>query len=129
MSPRRFDQLVVFVSVADLERSHTFYAGLLGLEMILDQGQCRIYRVAADAFLGVCHNPDLAGDTHGVIVTLVTDDVDTVYERAVDGGAVAVHPPAYNPRFDIYHAFLTDPDGTRVEIQQFRDPRWPRTER
>lgn len=128
MSSPRFDQLVVFVSVADLERSHAFYAGLLGLEMVLDQGQCRIYRVAADAFLGVCHSPDVAGRTEGAIVTLVTDEVDAAYERAIDGGAVGVHPPAYNPRFDIYHAFLADPDGTRVEIQQFRDPSWPRGE-
>jgi catechol 2,3-dioxygenase-like lactoylglutathione lyase family enzyme len=121
-----FDQFVVFVSVADLARAHDFYTDAVGLEMVLDQGQCRIYRVAAEAYLGLCDNPETAGATGGAIITLVTDRVDVVYDRLLASGVVVDHPPAYNPRFDIYHAFVRDPDGNRIEIQQFRDPRWPR---
>ena len=126
MTSPGFDQFVAFVSVADLDRADGFYRELLGLELVLDQGQCRIYRVAGEAFIGVCHSPEKAGETEGLIVTLVTDDVDGVHARLADAGVQVDHPPAYNPRFAIYHAFVRDPDGNRVEIQQFRDPRWPR---
>ena len=112
--------------MADLDRAHAFYHGLLSLDMVLDQGQCRIYHVAAESFLGVCHNPDTAGDTDGLIITLVTDHVDDVFDDLLVADVDIDHPPAYNPRFDIYHAFVRDPDGNRVEIQQFRDPRSPR---
>jgi len=126
MSRPAFDQFVVFVSVSDLTIAHEFYTDVLGLEMVLDQGQCRIYRVAAEAYLGLCDNPETAGATGGAIITLVTDRVDEVYDGLLASGVVVDHAPAYNPRFDIYHAFVRDPDGNRIEIQQFRDLRWPR---
>ena len=126
MSGQAFDQLITFLPVADLDRSDAFYAGLLALEMVLDQGQCRIYRVASEAFIGVCHNAERAGHSDGVIVTLVTDEVDGMVGRLAAAGVAIEHQAAHNPRFDIYHAFVRDPDGNRIEIQQFRDPRWPR---
>jgi catechol 2,3-dioxygenase-like lactoylglutathione lyase family enzyme len=128
MSRAPFDQLVTFLSVADLDAADAFYGSLLGLPLVLDQGACRIYRVAETSFLGVCHNPELAGASEGTIVTLVTDDVDAVHERLAAAAVTVDHLPAYNRRFDIYHCFVRDPDGHRIEIQQFRDPRWPRAE-
>jgi len=48
-----FDQFVTFLYTRDLERSAAFYGELLGLPLVLDQGGCRIFRVARDGFLGV----------------------------------------------------------------------------
>lgn len=121
----RFDQQVTFLSVADLDASVEFYGGLLGLEQVLDQGACRIFRTAPAAFLGVCTHRGDRPATEGVIVTMVTDDVDGRHAELVARGAAFQAPPAYNRRFDIYHAFLRDPDGYLVEIQEFRDPAWP----
>jgi len=47
-------QQVTFLYVADLEATHRFYSDLLGLPLVLDQGTCRIYRAAGEAFLGFC---------------------------------------------------------------------------
>lgn len=120
-----FDQQVTFLMVGDLDASDHFYRTLLGLELVLDQGACRIYRTAPSAFLGVCTHRGGAPATEGVIVTLVTQDVDGRYAELAARGAVFSQPPARNERFDIYHAFLRDPDGYLVEIQQFCDPGWP----
>ncbi len=120
-----FDQAVTFLPVADLERSHAFYAGTLGLELVLDQGACRIYRAAGEAFVGVCRR-DGAAPAAGVIVTLVTDDVDGWHDRLTAAGVEVTKPPAHNPEYDIYHCFLLDPDGHVVEIQRFQSPEWPR---
>ena len=49
-----FDQQVTFLLVADLATSSRFYGEQLGLEMVLDQGDCRIYRITPTAFIGIC---------------------------------------------------------------------------
>jgi catechol 2,3-dioxygenase-like lactoylglutathione lyase family enzyme len=113
--------------VRDLHISAAFYENLLGLPLALDQGSCRIYRVAGDAFLGICQRSD-AGDpspSRALILTLVTHDVDEWHRYLAERGVVVEKPPQYNPVYNIYHCFLRDPDGYLVEIQRFLDPAWP----
>jgi catechol 2,3-dioxygenase-like lactoylglutathione lyase family enzyme len=121
-----FDQQVTFIYVADLDRSARFYGDALGLELVLDQGSCRIFRTAGDAFLGICAGPGREPVPEGVILTLVSGDVDGWWERLAAGGFAAERRPRENAEYRIYHAFWRDPDGYLVEIQEFRDPRWPR---
>ena len=117
-------QAITFLPVADLETSDTFYSGVLGMPMVLDQGPCRIFRVVGDAYLGLCERPDEVSPP-GVIITIVTDRVDDWHARLTALGVVVDSPPATSAEFGIYHAFYRDPDGHLVEIQQFLDPRWP----
>ena len=119
VNPTGFDAQITFLYVADLSRSVEFYGGVLGLEVARDQGACLIYRVAGQGYLGLCsHRPP---DPGGVIVTLVTDDVDGWAERLSAAGH-AVEGPAANERFALYHLFVRDPDGHLVEIQRFDEP-------
>ncbi len=112
---------VTFLYTRDLARSAHFYETLLGLPLWLDQGACRIYRVGADSFIGVCQQraevPDISPD--GVIFTLVTDEVDAWYDTLRARGVAFEKAPAQNPQFKIYHCFLRDPDGYLLEIQRF----------
>jgi catechol 2,3-dioxygenase-like lactoylglutathione lyase family enzyme len=121
------DQLVTFVSVRNLEDSARFYGELLGLPLALDQGVCRIYRVAAGAFLGICQRHGLVPD-HGrqtaVVVTLVAGDVDGWYAFLAERGVVFEQPPQHNAQYNIYNCFFRDPDGHLLEIQRFLDPAW-----
>mgnify|MGYP000449928966 CR=1 FL=1 len=119
-----FDQQVTFLLVSDLERSARFYGEMLGLEMVLDQGDCRIYRAAREAFLGLCRRQGRSGQD-AVIVTLVSDDVDGHHQRLMAAGAPCDREPQLNPTYNVYHAFYRDPDGFLVEIQRFLDPAWP----
>lgn len=119
-----FDQQVTFLSVSDLERSTAFYAGALGLTPVLDQEDCRIFAVSTTAFVGICLRPDAVHPV-GVIVTLVTDDVDEWHERLVAAGVTCERAPNHNDHYDIYQAFYRDPDGYLIEIQRFFDPGWP----
>jgi catechol 2,3-dioxygenase-like lactoylglutathione lyase family enzyme len=117
------DSQITFLPTPDLEATHAFYADVLGLELVLDQGVCRIYRSARDAFLGFCKK-DAAASGAGVILTLVSDDVDGWYASLVERGVTFEKPPALNPDFQIYHCFFRDPNGYLLEIQRFEDPRW-----
>ncbi len=120
------DQQVTFLYTTDLENTTKFYEELLGLELVLDQGACRIYRVTADSFLGICLKQDLEGALDRVIFTMVTSQVDGWYAYLSERGAEIEKEPAFNPKFNIYHFFLRDPEGYLIEIQEFRDAGWPR---
>ncbi len=117
------DAQITFLPSSDLERSRTFYEEVLGLELVTDQGSCHIYRVTNEAFLGVCIR-ETVSPTDGVIVTLVTQDVDGWCERVAAAGGTIDRGPDHNDRFGIYHAFLRDPHGNLLEIQRFDDPGW-----
>lgn len=112
-----FDAAVTFLYTGDLDAAARFAEDDLGLPLVLDQGACRIYRVARSAYVGWCRRDDPS--TGDVIVTLVTDDVDAMHERLVARGAAIEEPPTFNERFGIYHFFVRDPAGHRIEIQRF----------
>jgi len=124
-----FDQQVTFLYATELEASAKFYGEVLGLAQVLDQGSCRIFQSSANSFLGVCQcNDDRPVDPAGVILTLVSDDVDGWYETLKAKGVTFDTTPNKNEKFNIYHCFLSDPDGYKIEIQRFLDPAWPSPE-
>jgi len=117
------DAQITFLPVADLDRSRAFYEDVLGLELVVDQGACHIFRVSEAGFVGTCLREDALA-AEGVIVTVVADDVDGWCERVVSAGGSLERGPEHNDRFGIYHAFLRDPDGHLIEVQRFDDPDW-----
>ncbi len=124
MSPAAFDAALTFGYTKKPEETWHFYENLLQLPLVLDQGGCRIWRVAGSGYLGFCHR-EKAESPAGVILTLVTEDVDGWAARLREAGVPFEKDPAYNPDYKIYHCFLRDPNGYLVEIQRFEDERWP----
>ena len=125
MSELPIDAQITFVYTSDLARSARFYEAVLGLELAVDQGSCRIYRVShRQAYLGICQRDETPEDTSGLIITLVTSDVNAWYERIVSMGWVCEHSPRHNDRYQIYHFFLRDPSGYLIEIQRFDRADW-----
>lgn len=118
-----FTEQITFLSVDDLARAAQFYGETLGLRMVHDQGDCLIYRLAGDAFIGICARPGSAKPA-GLIVTLVTEDVDGWHGRLTAAGVHCDTAPRLHPKYDIYQAFYRDPDGYVIEIQRFGDPNW-----
>jgi catechol 2,3-dioxygenase-like lactoylglutathione lyase family enzyme len=122
-------QQVTFLYTRDLEATDCFYREMLGLQLVLDQGDCRIYSVAGGAYLGFCRRdsaPDpAAGESVPVILTLVTAQVDEWYRCLCERGVAFARPPTLNAKYNIYHCFLRDPNGYLIEIQCFLDPGWP----
>ena len=119
-----FQQSVCFFHTADLSATDAFYRDVLGLPLTLDQGACRIYQVAPTGFIGFCTHRNPAS-TDGIIITLVTTDVEARYASLVARGVVFEKPLTFNAKFNITQAFLRDPNGYLVEIQRFEDPAWP----
>jgi catechol 2,3-dioxygenase-like lactoylglutathione lyase family enzyme len=119
------EQQVTFLYTRDLAATAVFYEETLGLSLILDQGSCRIYRISRDAFLGFCERIEAPEKPQGVIITLVSPDVDGWYAYLQNKGVSLEEEPRRNPTYNIYHFFLRDPNGYLIEIQRFLDPAWP----
>ncbi len=118
-----FSEFITFIYVSDLRRAHSFYTDAFGLEQVLDQGGCRIYRVVGDAYVGICERPDQV-NPGSVILTFVTDEVDEWHARALAAGGLEEKAPAVTERYGIYNSFVRDADGYLVEVQRFLDPEW-----
>ncbi len=125
MSRPAIDQQVTFFYTRDLAETARFYEEIMGLELVLDQGVCRIYRVSQDGFVGFCENENAPKEPKGVIFTLVTQEVDEWHSLLSERGISFEKPPQYYSDYNIYHCFLRDPNGYLIEIQTFRDPSWP----
>ena len=125
--PAPITQHITFLDASDLARTHVFYEGVLGLRLARDQGTCRIYHGAGDAYIGFCRRDSASavsprGATGVTVLTFVTDDVDGWFARLEAAGADVVQRPTDKPQYQIYNAFVRDPDGYLVEIQRFWEP-------
>ena len=118
-------QQVTFLYSRDLEATARFYEEVIGLTLALDQGDCRIFKVSRDGYLGFCQRKEAPEEPLGIILTLATPEVDAWHQYLSDRGVVFKKPPTLNPKYNIYHCFLRDPNGYLIEIQQFLDPSWP----
>ena len=128
MNPPAFDQQITFTYTTDLAASTHFYEEIMGLNLWLDQGNCRIYQVSSDGYIGICQR---SATSHGampkapptdIILTMVTQQVDEWYEYLNSKGVEFEKAPEYNPKYNIYHCFLRDPSGYLIEIQRFETP-------
>lgn len=117
------DSIITFLKTRDLEATTRFYTEVMGFPLALDQGTCRIFKVRPGAFIGFCLTTGLTGSEE-VILTLEEPDVDGFCALLENRGAEIEIRPRLNERFQIYQMFLRDPNGYRIEIQRFLDPRW-----
>ena len=118
-----FDSIITFLPTRDLAQTAQFYEEVLKLELALDQTRCRIYRVTQDGFLGFCLKDEVKPQ-EGVILTLVTEEVDHWQALMTENNVPIEKGPVFNRDFQIYQMFLRDPNGYLIEIQRFEDPRW-----
>ncbi len=117
-----FDSQITFIYTDSLQQTAAWYERLFGWELAVDQGRCRIYRVAGQSFVGICERSSVGINHDDVILTFVTDDVDGWYERLHSQGVITVARPEVNEQYGIYHFFARDPNGYRLEIQRFLSP-------
>jgi catechol 2,3-dioxygenase-like lactoylglutathione lyase family enzyme len=102
---------ITFLPTTALAATHRFYTGVLGLELALDQGMCRIYRVGVDGGWGFCEHLVPLDDPSRVILAMVVPDVDEWHLRLTVEGATVEGPPKINQRFRVHHFFARDPNG------------------
>jgi len=122
-------------TATDLTRSGTFYdavLGVLGYQREHDSTDLIIWTgPGPEILLYPAEGDDRAPHTHGrpglQHLALRVDDlptVDAVHDAARTSGGTVVHPPRHYPEYPFptyYAVFVTDPDGSRLEVVHLVD--------
>jgi lactoylglutathione lyase len=124
----------VGLSVADLEAAEGFYTSAFGFErqlafelsphpirgvMLTHPDGFRLERFEHSASVPGLQaaTPIEAHATRGYNhFALRSEDIDRLWERAIEAGASGVMPPAPSPEPGVRFAFLADPEGNLVEL-------------
>jgi catechol 2,3-dioxygenase-like lactoylglutathione lyase family enzyme len=113
---------ITFFYYEDLAEVIPFYEQTLGMELVLDQGLARIYRLGRSYFGIVDGNRGhLAFQDHSaVLLTIVVDDVPAWHARLTEAGVNGLTEVRWGRYCE--HFFFEDPKGYAIEIQRFIDP-------
>ena len=108
---------ITFLYTDDLPRLSRFYEGVLGLELVIDQGACRILRASATALVGLCDLPHRPRGTDGVMLTFAVADVDAAHAALLARGVAFEGPVATSMAGTVRSAFFRDPEGYRLALK------------
>jgi predicted enzyme related to lactoylglutathione lyase len=115
---------VTFFYYDDVDAAARFYETLLGLEKTHDEGWVKFYAVTETASVGLV---DAARGYHRsspdkpVMLSLVTDDVESWFEHVLREGASILKPLDAEDAGGFIRAFLVeDPGGYTVEVFEWR---------
>lgn len=93
-------QQITFLYTRDLRATARFYEEVMGPDLTLDQGDCRIYRVSRDGYLGFCRREEGPGEPLGVILIIVTPEVDAWHRYLSQQGVAFEKRPTLNPKYN-----------------------------
>ncbi|QKZ05625.1 VOC family protein [Pseudomonas eucalypticola] len=114
---------ITFFYYDDLAPISQFYEQVLGLELVLDQGVARIYRLGEHSYFGIVDGQRghlKAQPRSAVLLTLVDEDVEGWHQRLQAKGVAGLSPILRGTYCE--HFFFEDPAGYALEIQRFHNP-------
>jgi len=118
----KFDSQITFLYFKNLDEAVPFFEKVLNLELVDDQGTARLYRISSGAFIGIVDEKTghcKSQDKNAVLITLVTDDLQTWYER-LKRHKVELETSIQCPQdFPVECFFFRGPGGYEFEIQKF----------
>ncbi|QBY02003.1 VOC family protein [Rhodophyticola sp. CCM32] len=115
---------ITFIYFRDLPRAMAFYETVLGLELAIDQGWCKIYRIAGQAHVGLVDESrgmQRASDQKPVQICIRVPDVDAWFDWIESHGVDGLIPTWSNTDLGIRAFAFNDPEGYQIEIQSVLD--------
>jgi catechol 2,3-dioxygenase-like lactoylglutathione lyase family enzyme len=102
-----------YATVSDLAAARAFWTDLIGLEVVIDDGEYLRLGGAGGYSMGMERAEE--GDAPELEVVVRVPDVDAAYERLRTAGIECGGPPADMP-WGARHIWLRDPDGHLISI-------------
>jgi len=116
---------ITFFYYSDLSEAREFYEGVLGLEVVDDQGWAVIYKVNGSCFFGLVDEENgfcKAQESNAVLFTLVVENVEEWYGYLKEKDVRILSEPETKEDIGVKCFFLKDPAGYALEIQEFTKP-------
>lgn len=114
-----------FLYYRDLPGAMAFYERVLGVELAIDQGWCKIYRVVDAAHIGLVdesRGSHRANDIKPVQFMIRVPDVDAWHAWVATQDVDALTAPRSNEALGIRAFVFNDPEGYQIEIQSALRP-------
>lgn len=111
---------ITFIYVRDLPRAMRFYEDILGLELAIDQGWSKIYRIDGQAHIGLVDETRGMQNWHAdktVQICLRVPDVDAWHAWAKANDVPGLTDPRDSAELGIRAFVMTDPEGYQIEVQ------------
>lgn len=109
---------IVFFKTKNLEVIHHFYHVTLGMEIWLKQVNGYIYK-KGNLLLGFIQADQVEKNGIITIFNQNKEVIDKAYESYKE---LVIQPLQTNEKYNIYHFYIRDPEGRKVEFQTFLHP-------
>ena len=120
----RFSSNITFLYYSKFEEGCTFIEKVLDLELVMDQGFAKVYRINKTSFLGAVKKSDgsINGDYKGgTLVSLNTSNVVEEYHRVKELGVKDLTEIKLFEEIPLRSFFFKDDEFHDFEIQEFID--------
>ena len=111
---------ITFQYYRDLVRAMAFYEEVIGLQLAIDQGWSKIYRIDGQAHVGLVDEArgmqNWAADKTSQLCLRVPD-VDAWYRWAAAQGVQGLTEPRDSAELGIRAFVMNDPEGYQIEVQ------------
>ena len=111
---------ITFLYYRDLATAMRFYEDVLGLPLAIDQGWCKIYRIAEGAHVGLVDEARGMNNWQPekcVQLCIRVPDVDAWYAYAQEEALEGLSQLFVNDEIGIRAFVFNDPEGYQIEIQ------------
>ncbi|GJM40223.1 MAG: hypothetical protein DHS20C20_05050 [Ardenticatenaceae bacterium] len=116
---------ITFLYYKNLAAAQQFYEGILGLELVEDQGWAKIYCINGAAFVGLvdeAHGSLKTQPKNAVMITFVVDDVPGWYDHLRNNQVTILREYGRSESIQIEYFFAEDPGGYVLEFERFLKP-------
>ena len=113
---------ILFFYYKNLDRAQKFYENIIGLEVVLDYGFAKVFRVSQTLFLGIVDEEKgmhRADEPKTVTLSFVTNEIDEWYDYLSHQGVEMRGPVSDASRHPTRGFVAYDPEGYYLEFERF----------
>lgn len=108
-------RIVANIATDDPDKAQAFYAGLLGLDLVMDHGWLRTYASDEQSRAQISFASEGGSGTAVPDLSIEVDDLDTAIDRVRAAGIAFEYGPTHEP-WGVRRFYIRDPFGRLVNI-------------
>ncbi len=122
MRKHNYTSSINFLYYRNFEKAIIFFEDVLRLELVMDQGFARVYKIAGDSFIGCVRKSEGSIDSSnkgGTLVSINTTNVEAEYQHVCKFKLPYLSEIKLIDKIPLKSFFFKDFEGYDFEIQEF----------